>query len=454
MRHFKHILIYVFSFLLLSSCKKLLQVKPDDSLSVPSTLDDCQALLDDDRVMNGFGNSGYPSMPQISCDDYYVTDEQYGSFTLVNQQAVTWNKQITTGDEFPDWDLPYRTVFTANNVLAILEKIPSFHEQPRWNRIKGAALYFRAFAFFELAQVFAPVYDNNTAVTDWGIPLRLSADVNEKISRATMQDTYDRILGDLREARSLLPKGLSNWPPTRPSLAAVYALLARVYLSTRNYPLALRYADSCLRLKGELINYDTVSTTSTLPFNRWNPEVIFSAAYFRSGPAALYRSHVDSGVLQSYGANDLRKRLFFKFGDYFFGTYDQEGYCFAGLAVDEMYLIRSECFARAGNTPAAMDDLNHLLQTRWAAGTFIPYVATDANDALLQILQERRKELLFRGTRWTDLRRLNKDNLTARSLTRTINGHEYKLPPGDPRWVLPIPDYVLSFNPEMPQNVR
>src|ERR1700760_1919092 len=132
MRFLNRPYIYLLSLLLLPSCKKLMEVKPDESLDV----------VGDDRVMNGYGNSGYPSMPEISCDDYSVTDEQYESFTLVNQQAIIWNKEITTGDEFPDWDLPYRTVFTANNVLATLEKIPSFNALSRWNSIRSAALYY------------------------------------------------------------------------------------------------------------------------------------------------------------------------------------------------------------------------------------------------------------------------------------------------------------------------
>jgi hypothetical protein len=101
-----------------------------------------------------------------------------------------------------------------------------------------------------------------------------------------------------------------------------------------------------------------------------------------------------------------------------------------------------------------MTDLNRLLQTRWRIGTFTPLTSTDAGDALQQILHERRKELLFRGIRWTDLRRLDKDPQTATTLTRIVNGITYTLPPNDPRWVLPIPDYVLYFNPQMQQNIR
>jgi len=101
-----------------------------------------------------------------------------------------------------------------------------------------------------------------------------------------------------------------------------------------------------------------------------------------------------------------------------------------------------------------MNDLNHLLITRWAAGTYVPHTAVDMDDALQQILTERRKELLFRGLRWTDLRRLNKEQRWALTLYRNAGGIPCILTPNDRRYVYPIPDSVLSMNPGMSQNQR
>ncbi len=448
-------------FILLSlfyfSCRKdFLNVNPDNSFTVPTTLQDCQALLDNPLVLNGWGNSGYPSLGETGSDDYTTTSGLYSNYSDIDQQAVIWSPQIFTGQQVDDWAVTYRAVFTANDVLSTLSKIDSGGSQATpWKNIRGSALFFRAFSFYQLAQIFAPAYDSAKAAEDWGIPLRLSSDVNEKISRASVQQTYDQILQDLSQARTLLPKDTFGLA-TRPSRAAIFGLLSRIYLDARNYPLALRYADSCLQLNHQLMTYDTIPPPPPInpfPFHRFNPEVIFHAAYLASGPSAPFRSYADSQLVQTFQANDLRKKLFFQ-GKYFVGRYDEKGYNFCGVAVDEMMLTRAECYARAGNTTAAMADLNTLLQTRWAAGTFIPFTATDATDALRQILPERRKELLFRGTRWSDLRRLNKDARTALTLTRTVNGKTFTLTPGDPRWVYPIPDDVLSFNPGMPQNAR
>jgi len=77
---------------------------------------------------------------------------------------------------------------------------------------------------------------------------------------------------------------------------------------------------------------------------------------------------------------------------------------------------------------------------RWNnAVPFPTYTATSANNALGQILAERRKELCFRGIRWSDLRRLNQDPTYAVTLQRLLNGTTYTLPANDLRYTLLIP---------------
>lgn len=115
---------------------------------------------------------------------------------------------------------------------------------------------------------------------------------------------------------------------------------------------------------------------------------------------------------------------------------------FSGIATDEIYLIRAECYARKGDKVSALNDLNTLLTKRYN-GTFVPFTAVDANDALAKILIERRKELLMRGLRFIDIRRLNKEGANIVP-TRLISGQLYSIPPNDNRYALPIPLDVIN----------
>ncbi|HQT24902.1 RagB/SusD family nutrient uptake outer membrane protein, partial [Daejeonella sp.] len=111
---------------------------------------------------------------------------------------------------------------------------------------------------------------------------------------------------------------------------------------------------------------------------------------------------------------------------------------------NELYLIQAECYARKGNTVDAMKSLNTLLVKRFKTGTFIPLTAGSAEAALGIVLKERRKELVYRGMRWQDLRRLNLEPQFATDLKRVINGQTHILPANDSRYVFPIPNYIID----------
>lgn len=170
-----------------------------------------------------------------------------------------------------------------------------------------------------------------------------------------------------------------------------------------------------------------------------------------------FQAQVDSNVYKSFNdPNDLRLAIFFynNGGEIEFNSqFDYNNALSAPIATNEILLTKAECEARLNNTAGAMKDLNALLVIRWVTGTYSNLSASSADDALRQILRERRKELLFTGLRWSDLRRLNKDSRFATTLYRNINGTIYSLPPNDPRYALPIPDNEINLNP-IPQNPR
>jgi len=432
------------------SCKKYLEKKPDKALAVPTTIEDCQAILDYNYTINQYMNNG---IGEGSADNYYLSYADWAALYFQSDKNIyVWGDEIFF-DNPPgsnDWSNLYSLPYRSNVVLEALKKIQANAQtQGSWNNVAGSAFFLRAWAFHVLAVDFAKAYDNTTANSDLGIPLRLNSDFNQVSVRASVQQSYSQIIADLKAAIPLLPANPSH--VMRPSKIAAYALLSRVYLSMRDYVKAGLYADSSLQLNGSLLDYATLS--GTIPI--FNQEVIFHAT---GGSNLLYYAKVDSTLIQSYSSDDLRKSIFFlDNGNGTYGwksSYDGTNYdLFTGIATDEMYLTRAECYAKQGNTTLAMQDLNILMQKRWKNnGTWVPLTATDATDALNKIRTERRKEFAWRDLRWMDIKRLNKEGANI-TLKRILNGQTYTLPPNDNRFALPFPAAVIQIS-GMPQNPR
>src|SRR5690606_3072803 len=96
--------------------------------------------------------------------------------------------------------------------------------------------------------------------------------------------------------------------------------------------------------------------------------------------------------------------------------------------------------ARLGNPDGAMSDLNRLLSFRFTPEGFEPIKGDIDPEALLElVLSERRKELVYRGRRWGDLKRFAKDPNLAKPLKRILGEQVYTLPIDSRLWVWPIP---------------
>jgi len=450
-------LLFVVIPILFFSCKKFLDAKPSSAIT-KLTVSDLQGLLDDYATMN----TNYPSDGEISSDNYFLLDADFNALSQQDEKGFyTWKidaQRVAAGSVAGHWSNPYKIIYNANLILETLNMPEASQlDQQTINNLKGSALFFRAYTFFQLAQLYTKPYNANTAGQDLGIPLRITTAVEDKYDRSTVQKTYDRIITDFQEALSLLP--ITSIIKTRPNKTAAYAALARTYLAIEDYPNAGIMANECLKLYSTLMDYNSssISKTSLTPFSRFNNEVIFQTLMTPSASLSPNIAKINTNLYNSYSNQDLRKQILFKSvtgGFKYTGNYEPTTVTtfFNGLATDEIYLIRAESYARAGNTLLAMTDLNTLLKNRYTS-PYTDITATNADDALGKILQERRKELLFRGIRWSDLRRLNKDNRFQTELSRVNNGITYKLPPNDLRYVLLIPQGAISVT-GLPQNPR
>lgn len=443
-----------------SGCKKFLNEKSSQSLIIPSAVQDLQALLDNQLQVN----QRDPSAGDVSADDYYLTTADYLALSEEERNMYSWQKAnlFKTGIN-NDWALCYININRANQVLAGLEtikKIPG--EEIAWNNAKGHALFLRARSLLFAVSLWSVAYDPATANTDPGIPLRLSPEFNEPSVRASVQASYEQVITDFKEAAELLPETAAH--VVRPCKAAAYGMLARTYLWMRKYDSCFKYANSCLQLRNGLKNYNELNAGSIYPFSviRYsNPEDLSN--FIIAGPPAplnMARAKIDSNLYRSYNTHDLRRTVFFRnntgnaAGTFAYkGSYFGSAVPYNGIALDEVWLMRAECYARAGRTQEALDDLNRLLVNRWSnTVAFVPVTAADPVEALAEILEERRKELPFRGLRWMDIKRLNKEGANI-VLQRFVNNQNYTLLPNDKRYALPIPEDVIAMS-GMLQNER
>ncbi|MBS1527424.1 MAG: RagB/SusD family nutrient uptake outer membrane protein [Bacteroidetes bacterium] len=449
------ILIALITVAAISSCKKsqFLDIKPSSNIVEPQSAGDFEELLDNTTVMNYTGG-----LAQLASDDYETTYANWQTVSNTERNSYTWAVDIYQGDVgILDWNSLYQEVFYAN---VVLDGTQSMAESPARDYIRGWALFDRAYAFYDLTRNFCKSYDKSTANSDLGIPLRLSPDIDYLVKRSTLQQSYNQIFADLTTALPLLPAIRPSANLNRPSQIAAYALLARIYLSMRDYASAETNADKALALYSTLIDYNTVSQTSSTPFSKTNDELIYNSsqvvAYSDFTGSSFALSTISQSVISLYDNNDLRLATYFKKSGTTYtkkrGYYGTGLYPFTGLATDELYLIKAECLARDGNTDEAMTWLNNLLIKRFRSGTFVPLTAANSTEALSLILTERRKELIWRGLRWHDLKRLNLEGANI-TLSRSLNGVNYTIPPNDPRYVFPIPSDEIALS-GIQQNAR
>lgn len=447
----RNILKYLSAFialLIFSSCvKKWLDAKPDGSLAVPSTVDDFRAMLDEPST--SLTNSGI--LGEFASDQDTITDAGWSSHeTDVSGNAYTWS-ELTPYNAIGDYSVAYKVLLTLNIALEGLEKLDAENEEVK--NLKGRVYFNRGRIFSELAQVFSPPYSENVIDSELGIPLRVNGNVNEATKRSTVRETYNRIISDLKMSVDLLP--LTNRFIQEPTKFGAIGYLARVYMIQQKYDSALYYAQSYMSAKKSLMDFNNLSQSTVFI----GPNIEMSSTSFCAG-SILSRLEIPRSLYNMYDENDLRKYVFFKISPAgnitFSGSYSlRRNDTYTGIATDEMYLIASECLARKEDVTSAMKLLNDLTRTRYrtseTGSTYVDRTASTSDQALQMILIEREKELVRRGVRWSDLRRLNFDDKYKKVLKRTIGGVEYRIEPNSLKYTFPIPREVV-LNASIKQN--
>jgi hypothetical protein len=437
-----------------AGCRKYVEIPPMN-LRVLEYTSDYQSLL----YYSTLFDPAY-SLPIFSGDDG-GSDDATWQITLTSQQiaAYTWADRLYgTNIEDPDWSKMYSQIFNCNTVIDGVMDSKNGTDQEK-KKAFSEALVQRAYAYFTLVTMYAKQYDPATASTDLGLPLVLEPKFNTDLTRASVQKTYDQIKADLNQALPVLadrPDFISN-----PSKVAIYAIMARVCLNTREFAEAERNADLALSLQNTLLDLNTYAVTPSPVFpNRLNnPEQIFYkkvAGYptpFPLSTSAISLLDTTDLRYQVYTADKNKLRSNFTNRAYYGLQLASDG-VFVGPSVPEMMLIKAECEARAGNASVAVGIMNDLRKKRFKPADYKPLTAATADAAMHLVVDEREREFMGRGFRWFDQKRLSKDAGLIPTINRVFKGVTYTLEPGSNRYTYAIADKYIQLNPEIKQNPR
>ena len=451
---------------MLTGCNDYLDIKPKGE-KIPKTVTDYETLLNYESVQKV--SDTYPT---YLTDDVYLPDVTQGTATpgLNSVDQSILNLYLFKKDVFGEaqddgfWFASYNRIYYYNTVIDNIMDAEGPSEQQK-HSIRAEALISRALEYLYLVNGYAKHYDVRTADTDPGVPLILDEDISKKdLVRASVKDVYAQIQSDLQAALPNLP-AQPKGNAFRASKAAGYGILAKMYLYMGNYAEALKAANEVLEINNSLLDlkkYAVVKVQSSIgrtnvPQDIDNPENIYIkfAPYVYGLSSKVFGS---DELISLFSEDDMRLQVYFtkNFRNIPTDKYVWAPYLRANLAVSspEIYLIAAECEAREGSIERAIALINKLRDNRIKNNTDI--VATDRNDALQKVLEERRRELAMSGmVRYIDLKRLNQESQFAKTVTHVTGEGTFSLEPNSPLYVLPIPAKVMRFNKNsMKQNER
>jgi len=468
-RHYLYILFLLINVVFIS-CDDYVDIKTEGRL-YPEETENYRYLLNNTVVFD----ASY-SLVDVASDDILMSDEyatyfenNYGSSDYYRpfKETYKWADSIYyTGEKDNDLNVMYQGLYTANVVIAeVLDSNNGTEAQK--SALRAEALVHRAYTFFNLVNIFGKAYDAETSATDLGIPLLTEPTVTEDITRATVKEVYDQIVSDLQMAiEGGLPATRTGTEVGFPSLASAHALLARTYLYMERYEEAKAQAESALSLQNTLLNMEDYINTSDggWPRRIENPELILSKKSISSYAYAPSLLMLNQELLDSFEEEDLRYQFFTRpISDMTYNAVSGgRAYCIqrltgearnAGPTVPEMLLIKAEAEARAGDEEAAMASINTLRKARFRTEDYEPLTAANAEEALVKVLAERRKELMAKGGfRWFDLKRLNKDSRFAKTITHKYIDNVYTLEPRGDRYQFPFASSLFQYAPNLEQN--
>lgn len=425
-------------------------------------------------------------------EDYVRTNLSY----VYHYQSYRWLAHRNAADDNVNgfaYAFYYIVISNSNMIIANIDAATGGSAEKLI--IKGEAQALRAWAHFQLVQLYAKRY-NAAAVPNNqpGVPIMIT-DSPEGQPRASVEEVYAQINKDLDEAIINLaasPVSRSGSAKTHININVAKGFKARVALTMQNWPVAITFAREARQGVDRLMtNAEYLQGFTDIENQEWLWGIIqpadqvptygsfysYMSANFNSAFTRVNPKCINSLLYAKIAATDIRKKLWWNGttadAPNFPGVLSTTGAPVAGqtkspyqhrkflvkdpatraghipyMRTAEMYLIEAEAQARSGNDAAAAQALLPLARNRNPGYT----LSTNTGAALIEeIMVQRRIELWGEGFRFLDLKRTNADLDRRGANHKPDVANILFVPAGDPSWEWLIPQDEINSNPAIEQ---
>lgn len=481
-----------------SSCDEFLSEVPDNRTQLDSKEKISELLVS--------AYSPYSATPFLELMSDNVFDCGDVRLTVDYQlDQYSWKLEERTSQDSPSafWDGCYEAIAAANEALDAIDKMGAASD-PTYAALRGEALIARAFAHFDLVQVWSKAYNPNTADSDVGIPY---VDTPEReliklYDRGTVADVYAKIEADLEEGLRLVSDNYKQ-PKFHFNKNAAYTFATKFYLAKGDWSKVIEYSNYlAANPKAFLRDYVAFRKVGinerfqdfSRPYHASNLLIATQvSSYWRYayvGGSRFFLTGKDQGTIMGNQLNPFGKQwlyqgasyngqvtyVFPKLGEYFRLDDPSAGtgmpyVNYVLLSTEEAYLNRLEALVMENRIEEAIKGLELFLGTRtmgyneetdkltyarlaqlnpYVEGELTPFFSMSVEQTVVMksILEAKRREFIHEGKRWFDIKRF--DIVVSHKF---VDGSEIVLEKGDLKRQLPLPLHVVSAGlPDNPRN--